>query len=374
MAYSFSEKIDEKNKQIKEEQKKVDINYKKLGEQVSYFLKDKPFSYCLNELSNYEISLNEYNKILKKKNKLNNKVEQISEYNNKINAIRLALNEKRIEEQKELSRYGAAIFEAYSNDKIDKDVSIKLDLIFDKIHLKLNNEAKKRDNSNIILTTAYYERRLDKMKKSLYNLFIKSAQLVIDENLESSITLKNNDNYVSSIKLIIDKRKNLENKIKEYEKNIEDLKSGNSNIHNKKLEEMQSEIKALYETQSEAALLFGKELYNNLPDEISSKEIGLQAISIIDKITVQLAYIDSLTEDIKKLNNEIQISELSSQISLERKKIERLNIEIENCNSQITKIEDIIQKKINKIIKLKDAGVYEKSKFDLKLKDESYGK
>ncbi|MGD1821829.1 MAG: hypothetical protein ACPKM0_03580 [Pleomorphochaeta sp.] len=370
MAYSCSEKIEIIKKEIASETKLLNQLYKNLGENVAFYVKDQAFSFCVTELANYEISKNKYSKILLKKNSLKSKVEVINENRSEIFSLRDELLVKKEEESKELSRFGAAIYEAYVNKQLDQELVEKLDTIFNQIHRKMSNIAKKRDSTTIILLTALYEKQLDSMQKSLLNLFIESANFILKENLEDKLVLKNKDKYLNNLKVVTIQRKAIEENIKTYEKQIEEIQTEDIESPNRKLEEMKSEINTLFEAQTNSAILLGKELYKVLPDEITSKEIGKKAISLIDDITIKFALIDSLEEDIEKLNNEIFISELSAQIAHERKKIKQLNQEINNCNSQICKIEDIIKKKRDKIIELKEAGTFEKSTIDLILKGE----
>lgn len=370
MAYSSNEKIEIIEKEILEKTRLVNSLYKKLGENVAFYVNDKSFQYCIEELSNYEISRNEYNKLLKRKNNLKSKVEEIAECRSDVFKLRDALIEKKEEEKKELSRFGAAIYEAYSNKQLEDSLIERLDVIFDNINQKLDNAAKKRDTTNIILLSAMHDKKINTLQKSLINLFIKSAQYILDENLQDKLCLKNKDKYLKNLYEVIKKRKSLEKNIISCEERIEKIKKEDELSPDRKLEELKSELKILDDAQIEAAILLGKELYNILPDDITSIEIGVRAIAIIDEITIELAKIESLEQDIEKLNNEIFISQLSAQIAHERSKINQLQNEIKNCYSQIDKIEVIINKKRDKIIELKNAGTYEKSDVKPKILDE----
>ncbi len=370
MAYSSSEKIKLIEKEIALEKKRLDDVYKCLGENVAFFVKNKSFSYCVKELSDYEISRNKYFKLLKTKNNLKSRVEEIKDCKTDLFKLKEALLGKEKEESQELSKFGAAIYEAYTNNQLNENLSNKLNTVFDKVHLKMESVANKRDSSSIILFSAYHNKKLNKLQNVLFKLFIESAKIILDEKLEDQLSMKNKDKYLIDIYDIFNKKKSLEKNIKKCNEKIEELKKEDKDVPAQRLEDIQHDLKSLNDVQINAAIHLGKELYNNLPNEINSNEIGNKSISLIDEITFKLAKIESLEENIVKLNNEIFISELSAQIAHERSKIKQLEQQIDNCHSQIDKISGIINKKRDKIIELKKSGTYETSKINIKTLDE----
>ncbi|MGD1818421.1 MAG: coiled-coil domain-containing protein [Pleomorphochaeta sp.] len=373
MAYSCIEQIELKEKEIIKVKKILAKKYESLGKNVAFFVKDKSFNYCQNELSNYEISKSKYEQLLNKKQQLKSKVALIADCESDIFSLNEVLLEKKDEEKKELSKFGAVVYEAYCNGKFNKEISANLEDIFDNVNLKMQKYSKFRDKSNLILFIAHYERLIKKLQTSLPKLFIKAALYIYENNLEENLDLKNKEKYFDSLKEIIINVKNLETRIKECEDKIAEIRKEDSEPPSRKIEEMKAEFESAKDDSINSARLLGIELYQKLPDEITSDEIGKKSISLIDDITLELAKIDSLEQDIQKLNNEIFISELSAQIAHERTKIDQLEQEIKNCNTQIAKIEAIINKKRDTIIELKKFGTYEESTLNLKPLDDKNG-
>ncbi len=373
MAHSSSEQIELKEKDIKKAKDLLAKKYESLGRTVAFYVKDKSFSYCLNELSNYEIAKGNYERLLRKATKIKSKVDTINDCKSEIFKLRKLLLDKKKEEETQLSRFGAAIYEAYKNNNFDNNIIQELDQIFQHINIKIEKYKNKSENTSVILFAAIYEKKLKKKKKELSNLFIKASLYILDNNLDSKINFINKEKYLISLKKAIKSRKNLDSQILNCENRIEEIKQEDNESPNRKLEEINKEVESAKEVKINAAILLGEELYNNLPDDINSEEIGIKAISLIDNITLQLAKIESLEQDIVKLNNEIIITELSAQIAHERTKIKTLEEEIINCNKQINKIENIINQKRDKIIELKKEGTFEQSTLDLIALDESDG-
>lgn len=373
MVHSSSEQIELKEKDIKKAKDLLAKKYESLGRTVALFVKDKTFSYCLNELSNYEIAKGNYERLLRKANNIKNKVDTVNDCKREIFELRKLLLEKKREEETQLSRFGAAIYEAYTNNNFDQDIINELDQIFHHINITIEKYKTKSENTSVILFSAIYEKKLKKKKKELSNLFIKASLYILENNLDSKINFINKDKYLISLKKAIKSRENLDSQILNCENRIEEIKKEDNESPNRKLEEIKREVESAKEVKINAAILLGEELYNNLPDDINSEEIGIKAISLIDNITLQLAKIESLEQDIVKLNNEIIITELSAQIAHERTKIKTLEEEILNCNKQINKIENIINQKRDKIIELKKEGTFEQSTLDLIALDESDG-
>jgi DNA repair ATPase RecN len=93
MAHSYSEQIRINEKNIAQTKENLANNYKSLGKNIALFVCDNSFSYCLRELSSYEIAKGEYKRLLNKKNKLKSKVHTLDDNNNEIYNLRKSLTE-----------------------------------------------------------------------------------------------------------------------------------------------------------------------------------------------------------------------------------------------------------------------------------------
>lgn len=373
MVQSNSKLIEIKEKEILKSKRNLAKKYQSLGETIALFVKEKPFSFCLNELATYEIAKGEYERLTNKADKIKSKVDILEDYKKQAYDLRKSLISVKNEERVDLSRFGAAIYEAYTHKKLNYNISKRLDTIFGKIDESIKKYKKRVENSSSPLVTSFNNMLLINQRKKLFNYFVDAASLIINERLEKELNINKKEEYLKSLGIIISERVVLEGKIEKFESEIEKMKSDNIHSPGQRLDEVKKEVALAKEVKLNAVILLGEELYNKLPNNITSEEIGLDAISLMDKITLDLAKIDSLEQDIVKLNNEIVITELSAQIAHERNKIKTLEDEILSCKAQISKINNIINQKRDKIIELKNEGTFEESALDLISLDESDG-
>ncbi|MDC7243458.1 MAG: hypothetical protein PQJ44_05905, partial [Sphaerochaetaceae bacterium] len=262
MVHSSSEQIELKEKDIKKAKDLLAKKYESLGRTVALFVKDKTFSYCLNELSNYEIAKGNYERLLRKANNIKNKVDTVNDCKREIFELRKLLLEKKREEETQLSRFGAAIYEAYTNNNFDQDIINELDQIFHHINITIEKYKTKSENTSVILFSAIYEKKLKKKKKELSNLFIKASLYILENNLDSKINFINKDKYLISLKKAIKSRENLDSQILNCENRIEEIKKEDNESPNRKLEEIKREVESAKEVKINAAILLGEELYN----------------------------------------------------------------------------------------------------------------
>ncbi len=367
MALNYKEQIELKDEEIKNAKENLIKRYENLGKNVASFVNEKKFDYCLDELSSYEIVKDEYERLLNKQNKLLNNVDSLNDCKKNLHNLSKLLEISLDEENKELSRLGAAIYEAYSNNQLCEEINSIVEPIFKEKNNKLNKFKNINPKSNISILNSFYTSKINKHRNTLLPLFNRAASVVIKEDLLNLIKLANKDKYLNSINEAKSKTKKVEKEIEQCKNEIDTLKKVENPT--KQLEELKKEIDVSKKSVLDAAILLGEELYNKLPNNITSQEIGALSIEIIDDITLEFAKIESLEKEKIKLNNEVIITELSAQISHERNTINKLNAEIVSCNNQIKKIEKVIEEKRLKIIELKKEGTFEKTILDLKSLD-----
>lgn len=367
MALNYKEQIELKDDEIKNAKENLVKRYENLGKNIASFVNEKKFDYCLDELSSYEIVKGEYERLLLKQNKLLNNVDSLNDCKKNLINLKKIFEISLEEENKELSRLGAAIYEAYSNNQLSEEINCKIEPLFKEKNNKFNKFKNINSKSNINLLNSFYASKINKQRTALLPLFKSAASFVINEDLLDLLKLVNKDKYLKSINEAKAKTKKIEIEIQQCKNEIENLKKVENPT--KQLEELKKEIDVSQKSVLDAAVLLGEELYNKLPNNITSQEIGALSIEIIDDITLEFAKIESLEKEKIKLSNEVVITELSAQIAHERNTINKLNAEIVSCNNQIKKIEKVIEEKRLKIIELKKEGTFEKTIIELKSLD-----
>jgi PAS domain S-box-containing protein len=166
-----------------------------------------------------------------------------------------------------------------------------------------------------------------------------------DKPVEKSVKMEKSDNY-SELKKMIKKLKkensNLDKKNKNLEKDLDSLKNRVETLKKKKEKQKKSDKKNKEDGQSFSELFGTKKRnqeYENLMHELNERE----------------KYLNNLESNLK--NDKIKINEQANEFKKWRKKLESLELEIENRKSDIVSKEKFVKDKIEST---KDLNVSDK--------------
>ena len=358
MANNPLELITIKKTQIEKNEMDTALLYEELGRTVSHIAKNKSISYCDEYLTSFSLANDEYYRLKKTQEKFTNIEKNSTSLADEIKNInkKIRINQKEIREI--MLRFGAAAYEAYSSKSLNDEIMKLLSGIFEEKHRKIENLEQKLERTKGQLLRTVIQNRLNSIRKSLLELFYEAAILVESNDFIDMIPIKDQKSVLSHYHDLKNKESELVYSSKILKSELEELKEKGAAEVKTKLEELKVKIEIAADDEKNAAVLLGTELYDTLPDDITSYEIGDEAINLIDQITLHKRTIEKIEKDIELLHNELKIEEIKTQIQDKNSDIERLELQIKSCNDQIENIEDSIAEKKSQIDAIVKEGVY----------------
>lgn len=358
MANNPLEIIAAKKDKIKENEMDTTLLYEELGRCVSEIAKYKQINYCESLITGFTLANDEYLKLKRTQEKFTNIAKNSTSLEKELRIVRRNINDNEKKIKDLLLRIGAATYESYCSNILTSDLMKLLYPIFDSKQRRISLFENKLKNANTELSQKYYKSRLVKLRFSLIDVFYQTALLIEKNDFIESIPLKNRDAILNEYSQLKHKASELTYSLKIYKSELDTLKKDNALDVDSKLGELKGTVNEANENSKNAAIVLGDELYKKLPNNISSHDIGENAIDLIDQITLHKSMINNLNKDIELLKNELKISEIKLQIQEEKSNINRLKVQIKSCNDKINAIEYSIEEKNEKIDELVKEGVY----------------
>jgi outer membrane murein-binding lipoprotein Lpp len=358
MANNPLELITIKKTQIEENELDTALLYEELGRTVSDIAKNKSISYCDEYLTSFSLANDEYYRLKKTQEKFTNIEKNSTSLADEIKNInkKIRINQKEIREI--MLRFGAAAYEAYSSKSLNVEIMNLLSAIFEEKQRKIEDLQQKLQRTKSQLLKTVIQNRLNSIRKSLLELFYEAAILIESNDFIDMIPMKDQRSVLSCYRDLKNTESELVYSSKILKSELEELQKKGSAEVKTKLEELKIKIEIAAEDEKNAAVLLGTELYDTLPDDITSYEIGDEAINLIDQITLHKRTIEKIEKDIELLHNELKIEEIKTQIRDKNSDIERLELQIKSCTDQIENIEDSIAEKKSQIDAIVKEGVY----------------
>lgn len=358
MANNPLELIKIKKEKILENEKDIALLYEELARCVSEISKTKDLNYCEQLLTSFLLANDEY---LKYKIKLNNYINveiNLDSLEKDIREVSRKIRENETQLKQILLKIGAASYEAYYSNRLPLNVMNLLSVKFEEKQKKIKALEIKYNKSKSKIYKNLIQKNLNSKRVNLLETFYESAILLESQSLIDSIPMIDKDLILKSYSELKQLQSELFSSLNTYKLDKENLKKDDYSDSKVKLDELKMLLKQSEESSIKAAILLGSELYKELPDNITSNEIGVTSIESIDQITLHKRAIDKLNNDIKLLTNQLKIEEIKSQIYIENSNIKRLELQIDTCNEKIEAIESSISEKKNQIDSLVLEGVY----------------
>ncbi|MBK5201001.1 MAG: hypothetical protein JJE21_05640 [Spirochaetaceae bacterium] len=358
MANNPLELIKIKKDKILENEKDTSLLYEELGRCVSEIAKIKNFSYCDELLTSFSLANEEYIKLKTKQKKYLNIEKNLDSLEKELRNVSKKIRENESNLKQVLLKIGAASYEAYASHTLSSNIMSLLSVKFKEKQNKINYLELKYKESKSKLFKALIQKILNFKRANLLETFYEAALLLESQSNIETIPMIDKEKVLNKYTEIKHTQSELLYSFKIFKGEIDNLKKDDVDDSKTKLEELKRLVIQAEDSATNAAILLGSDLYEILPDGITSNDIGVTAIELIDQITLHKRTIEKHNNDIKLLTNELKIEEIKSQIYMNKSSIKRLKLQINVCNGEIETIESSIGEKKFLIDSLVLEGVY----------------
>jgi hypothetical protein len=217
--------------------------------------------------------------------------------------------------------------------------------------LALQDQTKKSvlARSRAQVSAKVLSRMLEIQRKKVLPQFAKAGEALVAIGCEADVSGQGIASLVKELAEFQKRQQELFEELSIHKNAVAKMKDQEVDSPHRQLEQGKALYMANEKERDKAAFVFGKALYETLPDDISSRTVGQKAISVIDQISLHLRRISQLEKDILQLQNMIKVEELQAQIELDKQKVEHLLTQIENANRQINQVQQTIEAKRQKI-------------------------
>lgn len=348
---AISAKIHQRDDTLKD----MDLLYEELGRSVALQCDSDNFDWCRKRMGEYLEQKQKLQTLADHRDMLQSKLEALADQDQRRATCR---KEKQLADGKLnelLSRYGACCFEAYVSGSLDSKVAAVVQPVFGK--MPVSHDVSDTGKSSKLFSK-FHQRHLQNQRKTLFKAFMAAGFLLEKEELLSKVPSQNYEDMSAAYEKLHGQKLDVENRLKELD-DMKELLKGEGREH--LTSEIDQYVRLVADAEAalkDTARKLGEELYASLPDTITGAQVGNEAITVIDQITLHRRQCEEIDRDIEKLKNEIRIGEISAKITYERQKVEALQKQINSCKTQIEKINSSIDDKRRQIIQLKSKGIY----------------
>ncbi|ADY12722.1 hypothetical protein [Sphaerochaeta globosa] len=344
--------IQQKQKEIEQHFSDVFSLYADLGRSVALVQQISSLRYAVNEYAKFCSELERYESAKHSYEQLLGYISQIEDRSRKIKEIEKDI---RLLEKPFASVYaqlGAIAYEAYISQTLREHVRQACFPFFED-HAKKTRKLENRKQVH----TGFVGRQiinvqLDLQRKVLPGLLVKAGQHLVAIECERDLPVIHRQSLLDELQHLKERQQELGQELELHHSAMAKLQSQEVQSPKARLEERASEMKSAQKAAEKAASVYGKALYETLPEDVHADQIGQKAILLMDQITLHRKRTKSLQREIKQLENLIQVQELQAQIELENQKIELLRSQIDTCNRQISQIAASIDGKHKRIATL----------------------
>lgn len=347
-----------KKEKILENEKDTSLLYEELGRCVSEVSKTSDFSYCDELLTSFSLANEEFIKLKTKQKKYLNLEKNLDSLEKELRDVSKKIRKNENNLKQVLLKIGAASYEAYASNTLSSNIMTLLSVKFEEKQNKIKKLELKYKKSKSNFYKALIQKRLNSKRVNLLETFYEAALLLDSQDSLDSIPMIDKEKVLNNYTEIKHTQSELLYSYKIFKGERDNLKKDNVDDSKTKLDELKRLVEQAEDSSIKAAILLGSELYELLPDDITSNDIGVTAIELIDQITLHKRAIEKLNNDIELLTNELKIEEIKSQIYMDKSNIERLELQIKTCNEKIETIEANIGDKKLQIDTLVLEGVY----------------
>ncbi|KAF5042183.1 hypothetical protein DSECCO2_515280 [anaerobic digester metagenome] len=341
--------IQQKQKEIEQHQSDVFFLYADLGRSVALVQQISRLPYAEAEYETFCTLMDAYESAKHSYEQISGYIAQIEDRSRKIKEIEKDIRLLGKPFHKLYSQLGAIAYEAYGSQTLAEHVRQACFPMFEE-HAKRTRKLENQKQSHSgLLGRKIIGLQLDLQRKILPGLLAKAGERLVSIGCEKDLPLAGRQSLLDELDGLKERRMELSQELELHQSAMAKLQSEEVQSPKARMEERANAMKQAQKAAEKAASAYGKALYETLPEQVHSDQIGQKAIQLMDQITLHRKRIKSLQREIKQLENLIQVQELEAQIELENQRIEVLRSQIDTCNRQISQIAASINEKQKRI-------------------------
>ena len=341
--------IQQKQKEIEQHQGDLFSLYADLGrsvaliEQISSigFATDSYDSYC-EKMALYEGAKHEHDQI-------SLYIQQIEDRSRAIKEIESDIRSLHKPYRQLCAQVGAIAYEAYGSQILADHLVQVLSPFYEDHHKRTRILEERAEKGSSLILRRLNRLQIEHSRRSLLPILAKAGSRLVELGLEADLPLSRSAHLTEELSSLKLRKEELEAELELHQSAMAKLQSEELSSPKARLEQHLQAMKAAQKACDKAAMTYGKELYETLPETISAQTIGHKAILLMDQITLHQSRVRTLQREILDLQNMIKVQELEAQIELEKQKITLLQSQIETLNRQISQVTSSIESKRGQI-------------------------
>ncbi len=349
---SLQADIQDKQKAIEQHHEDLLDLYMDLAKSVSLIEENVSLGYARSEYEHYRDTLQKWDEAKQSFEQVRVYIQQMQDRSRKVKEIAYDIKALAQPKRKVHAQIGAIAYEAYGSESLPEYIEEVCQPLFEEHQRKTRKIEERLESYNGKLGRHILHFRLDASRRQMVGLLSKAGESLVAIGCEADLPLSRHPEVGKQLEQLRKKESALQQEMELHQSAIARLRSEEVPSPKSRLEELSQAMKKEEKTYQRAAHLYGKALYESLPDSVHAGMVGQKAISLMDQITLHRSRIRTLEEEIKNLQNLIKIQEFEAQIELEKQKIDHLQTQIETYNRQIAQVHASIQHKQNKINEL----------------------
>lgn len=351
--------IQQKQKEIEQHHRDLYSLYADLGDSVALIEHLSPIGYAhqmyerlCKEMQELETARHAYEQLA-------GYISQMEDRSRKIKEIEADIRTLSKPKKKIFAQLGAIAWEAYGSEVLVDHVKLVCDPIFEEPQRRIHVLSERLEAPIGLIRKTLLRQRLKSERASLPVLFAKAGRQLVEIGCEADLPLKDHQPLMKELGELREREAELHQELEVHQSAMAKLQSQEVQSPKAKLDASEQVLRQAQKACEQASSVYGKELYETLPDDVNTHMIGHTALGLMDQITLHRKRIKQLENDIQMLQNMIKVQELEAQIELENQKMALLKNQIETCNRQIQQVSSSIQQKKSAIESLLPAKLEE---------------
>jgi len=341
--------IQQKQKEIEQHQGDLFSLYADLGRSVALIEQISSIGFAAETYESFCEKMALFEEAKHEHDQISLYIQQIEDRSRAIKEIEADIRSLNKPYRQLCAQIGAIAYEAYGSRILADHLVQVLSPFFEDHHKRTRMLEDRAEKASGIILGKLNRLQIEHSRRSLLPILAKAGSRLVELGLDADLPLSRSAHLTAELSSLKVRKDELEAELELHQSAMAKLQSEELSSPKARLEQRLQAMKAAQKAWDKAAMAYGKELYETLPETISAETIGNKAILLMDQITLHLSRVRTLQKDILDLQNMIKVQELEAQIELEKQKISLLQSQIETLNRQIVQVTSSIETKRSQI-------------------------